>query len=407
MAFIKPFRAIRPVPEEAKQAACVPYDVVDTEEARKLAQGNPVSFLHVTRPEIDLPQGTDLYHEAVYRKAKQNFDNFIHQGILIQDDQPSIYVYRMTMGDHQQVGIAACCSVDEYDKDIIKKHEYTRREKEDDRLRHMLAISAHAGPVLLTFRGNAVIEKLLTEAVNEKPLYDLTDEQEVRHTIWKLKNPGQMAAAFQDLPVLYIADGHHRAAGASRVKQEMLKKNPQSSGDEEWRYFLAVMFPSDQMRIFPYNRYITDLGGMSAEDFVNRAGQIFRVMKNGKKQPVQKGQMGMYVDGCWYELFISESAYKEHDPVGRLDLSVFQKKLLEPVLGITDQKNDKRIDFVGGPDSPGKLEKLVDEKGGAAFSFYPVSVEELLAVADAGKIMPPKSTWFAPKLRSGLLIHSF
>ena len=407
MATIRGFKALRPKPEMVDKVSSVPYDVVNREEAKKLAEGNPVSFLHVIRPEIDLPEDTDPYDDVVYNKARENFTRFINKRILIEDDEKAIYLYKLTMDDHSQVGIASCYSVDEYDSGVIKKHELTRKDKEDDRLKHMLTLSAHTGPVLLAFRSNKGINGLLEEYTEKTPLYDFFADDNVRHTLWKITDDNSFVDAFRNIPALYIADGHHRAAGASRVQKEMIRKLGKIRGDEEFNYFLAVAFPDDQLKIYPYNRYIKDLGENSPKLFLDKLKGIFKIVEDGASEPERKGIISMYLNKKWYELLIPENYYDRNDPVKSLDLSVFQYKILEPILGIIDQKKDPRIDFVGGPDSAAKLKDMVDSGGGAAFTFYPVGLEELMAVADAGKIMPPKSTWFAPKLRSGLLVHKF
>ncbi|UCB44635.1 MAG: DUF1015 domain-containing protein [Spirochaetota bacterium] len=406
MAVIRPFRALRPAPDRDKEIASVPYDVVSTEEAKTLAEGNPLSFLHVIRPEIDLPDGTDLYTDEVYEKARENFNKLIDDGNLITEDSPAVYAYRLVMGQHEQTGIACCCSVSEYNSDIIKKHEYTRKEKEDDRLRHMLTLKAHAGPVLMTYRGRKEIDEIIEKEVQKKPLYDFEADDGIRHAIWRITNDEALINAFKAVPSLYIADGHHRAAGAGRVKQEMEKSLGKAGENEEWCFFLAVLFPSSELVILPYNRWISDLGKYNEEGFLEKLKEEFELGKVGNPVSKEKGIFHMYLGGSWYELR-SKANQNLTDPVGSLDLSLFQRSILEPLLGIEDQRKDKRIDFVGGEKSTAKLERLVDEKGGVAFSFYPVGIEELLAVSDAGLVMPPKSTWFVPKLRSGLLIHQF
>ena len=408
MAIVRPFRALRPAEDKAKDIASVPYDVVDTKEARELAEGNPLSFLHVIRPEIDLPDRTDLYADIVYEKAAENFSRLIEKGSLIQEDSPSIYLYRLTMGDHEQVGVACCCSVDDYDNDVIKKHEHTRKEKEDDRLRHMLTLSAHAGPVLLSYRGVERINEIIRSEITKPPLYDIIAEDGVGHSLWRVNKSDELVETFGSVPALYIADGHHRAAGAGRVKQKMLDDNKPFTGKEEWGYFLAVLFAAEELVILPYNRWISDLGDLGEEDFIEKIKESFDLSITSDPEPRQKGTFNMYIGGAWHRLHPrAKKAAESDDPVGCLDLSLFQKKILEPVLGIMDQRRDKRIDFIGGEGSTLKLEKLVDERGGVAFSFYPVSIEQLLRVSDAGMVMPPKSTWFVPKLRSGLLVHRF
>jgi uncharacterized protein (DUF1015 family) len=408
MAVIRPFRALRPRPDRAADVASVPYDVVTTEEARVLAEGNPLSFLHVIRPEIDLEPGTDPHADSVYQRAAENLRKLRDDGVLVQEDESSLYVYRLREGEHEQIGLAACCSVGDYEDGGIRKHEYTRKDKEDDRLRHMLTLSAHAGPVLLAYRGVAECDSLIEGEAEGQALYDFTAPDGVRHTLWRAARTEKIVRAFKAVPLLYIADGHHRAAGAARVKEAMLQKRPGAGVDEEFRFFLAVVFPSDRMRILPYNRYVSDLGGMNEAEFLAAVGERFELTDGAGAEPREKGSFGMYLGGTWYALRLkSPSGTGDMDPVSVLDLSVFAKNLLEPVLGIGDQKKDERIDFIGGADSVVKIERRVDREGGVGFTFYPVSVDELLDVADAGMIMPPKSTWFSPKLRSGLLIHQF
>ncbi|MBN2323781.1 MAG: DUF1015 domain-containing protein [Spirochaetes bacterium] len=407
MAVTREFRALRPAKGKAKDIASVPYDVVDTNEARKLAQNNPFSFLHVVRPEIDLPDSVDIYDDSVYEKAAENFDRFIQNGNLIQEDSPSLYLYKLTMHGHEQTGVVCCCAVEDYDNDVIKKHEHTRKEKEDDRLRHMLAISAHAGPVLMTYRRDDRISGIVKRESKKPPLYDFTADDGVRHTVWRMGEAGELIELFTRVPALYIADGHHRAAGGSRVKQKMIERGLVFTGEEEWGYFLAVLFPAEELVILPYNRWIRDTSGLSEHDLFDTVKEKFEVEAVKDPQPKRKGTFNMYTGGRWYGLTLKPGVKRGAGAVQKLDLSVFQREILEPVLGIKDQRKDKRIDFVGGPDSTRKLERLVDAEGGVAFSFFPVSTEELLAVSDAGLVMPPKSTWFVPKLRSGLLIHRF
>jgi uncharacterized protein (DUF1015 family) len=408
MATVKPFRALRPVPQNAYEVACVPYDVVNTREAKALAAGKPFSFLHVTRPDIDLPDETDPFADEVYAKAEENLAKFKKSGVLVQEEHPSLYIYRLGMNSHEQYGIAVCCSVDEYDHDLIRKHEHTRKRLEDDRLRLMLSLSAHTGPVLMTYRGTETIDRFVEHAVSTPALYDFTADDGVQHTIWKVVQAAELSNAFQEVPLLYIADGHHRAMGASRLREEILRCNPGGRDSEEFNYFLSVLFPAEQLCIFPYNRYVRDLNGMNNESFIKTIQEKFRVSVAEHSMPSKKGQFGMYLAGKWYMLQSRHtSSSGEGDPVSRLDLSHFQREILETILGVVDQKVDGRIEFIGGEESVDRLKKRVDTSGGVAFTLFPVSVEELLAVADAKLIMPPKSTWFAPKLRSGLLIHTF
>jgi uncharacterized protein (DUF1015 family) len=406
MATVKPFKALRPKPELAEKIASVPYDVVNTEQARQLAEGNELSFLHIIRPEIDLDPGVGLYQDEVYEQASLNFKRFKERGYLIEENHPAFYVYRLKTAGQEQIGIAGCCAVDEYDDDTIKKHEFTRKAKEDDRVRHMLSLRAHAGPVLLTYRRTERLSSLILNAIQADPLYDFVDVDDVQHTIWTCDEVEAIEETFKEVPALYIADGHHRAAGASRVKGEMLKQNGNSDNSEEFNYYLNVIFPSDQLKIFPYNKYVTDLNGKTVEDFIEEVKKEFSIQITEQMQPQSKSTFCMYLDGQWYSLQ-EKTPSEPKDPVDALDLAKFQNKLLEPILGIVDQRKDNRIDFAGGAGSPATLKQWVDAKGGAAFTFFPVSVGELMEVSDAGMVMPPKSTWFAPKLRSGLLIHQF
>jgi len=406
VAVIRPFRALRPQAERAQLVASVPYDVVNTEEARVLADGNPLSFLHVSRPEIDLPPGTDIYSDAVYRKAVENFEKLISTCPLEKETEPSLYLYRLIMGDHQQVGIVACCSIDEYDNSTIRKHERTRRDKEDDRTRHMLMLRAQTGPVFLTYRNRAEIDEQVSLAIKATPLYDLTAADGVRHTIWRLNETQSLVKSFESVPLLYIADGHHRAASASRARAELREQSFAHTGNEDYNYFLTVIFPDSQVRILAYNRTVNDLNGLSSEEFLSAIGGQFTFSENASPEPQQRGQWSMYLDGKWYGLQLSPEATLPVGTVAMLDVSVLQDRLLDPVLGVKDIRTDKRVDFIGGLRGTRELERLVDEgKAAVAFSLYPTTVEELLMVSDANEIMPPKSTWFEPKLRDGLLIH--
>ncbi len=407
MAVIRPFRALRPQPERAQLVASVPYDVVNTEEARALANGNPLSFLHVSRPEIDLPAGTDIYSDAVYRKAVENFEKLIATCPLEKEAEPSLYLYRLIMGDHEQVGIVACCSIDEYDDGTVRKHERTRRDKEDDRTRHMVMLRAQTGPVFLTYRGRSEIDEQVSAAITAGPLFDLTAADGVRHTVWRLPETDALVKSFEAVPLLYIADGHHRAASASRARAELKEQSFAHTGKEDYNYFLTVIFPDSQVRILAYNRTVHDLNGLSQEEFLEAIREQFTVTENASPEPSQRGHWSMYLDGKWYGLQLSPEATLPVGTVAMLDVSVLQDRLLDPILGIKDVRTDKRIDFIGGLRGTKELERLVDEgKAAVAFSLYPTTVEELLMVSDANEIMPPKSTWFEPKLRDGLLIHT-
>ena len=407
MAVIRPFRALRPQADRAQLVASVPYDVVNTEEARALADGNPLSFLHVSRPEIDLAPGTDLYSDAVYRKAVENFEKLIAECPLEKEAEPSLYLYRLIMGEHEQIGIVACCSVDEYDNSTIRKHERTRRDKEDDRTRHMLMLRAQTGPVFLTYRGRQEIDEQVAIAITAPPLFDLTASDGVRHTIWRLADTAALVQSFESVPLLYIADGHHRAASASRARAELREQSFAHTGKESYNYFLTVIFPDSQVRILAYNRTVHDLNGLTKEQFLEEVSTQFTITENASPEPPQSGHWSMYLDGKWYCLQLSPAATLPTGTVASLDVSILQDRLLDPILGIKDVRTDKRVDFIGGLRGTKELERLVNEgKAAVAFSLFPTTVEQLLMVSDANEIMPPKSTWFEPKLRDGLLIHT-
>ena len=407
MAVIRPFNALRPAVECAPRVAAVPYDVVNTEEARALASGNPWSFLRVSRPEIDLPDGTPIYSDEVYAKAVTNFDALKKQCPLEPEGEASLYLYRVIMGNHEQIGVVACCSIDDYDSDVIRKHERTRRDKEDDRTRHMLVLRAQTGPVFLTYRAQPNIDSLVNGALQQnEPLYDFVANDDIRHTIWRIPNAGAFVEAFAGVPNLYIADGHHRAASASRARAQLKEEGFGFIGNEEYNFFQCVIFPDKQLQILPYNRIVRDLNGLSAADFLARVREVFTVTENATPAPEQRGRWSMYLDGRWYGLSWPDGASRPDGLVESLDVSILQDRLLDPILGIKDLRTDKRIDFVGGIRGTYELKELVDEgKAALAFSLYPTTIDDLLRVSDAGEIMPPKSTWFEPKLRDGLLIH--
>jgi uncharacterized protein (DUF1015 family) len=407
MAVIRPFNALRPEASRASQVAAVPYDVVNTEEARALASGNPWSFLHVSRPEIDLPEGTPMYSDEVYGQAVRNFDKLKRECPLEVEPAPSLYLYRLIMGNHEQLGVVACCSVDEYDRDIIRKHERTRRDKEDDRTRHILVLRAQTGPVFLTYRAQAKIDALVAEALNEnEPLYNFVANDDIRHTIWRVPNSEALVQAFADVPSLYIADGHHRAASASRARAELKEHGFTFIGTEEYNFFQCVIFPDNQLQILPYNRIVRDLNGMSSEEFLVRVREQFTVTDGATPSPAARGNWSMFLDGRWYGLKLRDDSSRPAGAVESLDVSILQDRLLDSILGIKDVRTDKRIDFVGGIRGTNELEKLVNEgKAAVAFSLFATTIDDLLKVSDAGEIMPPKSTWFEPKLRDGLLSH--
>ena len=403
MSAIAPFRALRPTPESAAHVAAVPYDVVNTEEARALANGNPLSFLHVSRAEIDLPPGTNPYSDVVYATAAQNLSSLKAKAPLVLEEAPSLYVYRLRMGSHVQTGVAGAYSVDEYDADAIKKHEHTRPDKEDDRTRHILELRAQTGPVFLTYSASSAVDGVVERTVAGRPLFDLTAADGVQHTIWRVDADGQrdLIAAFTVIPALYIADGHHRAASAARVRKQLRGSN---SAKGEWDTFLAVAFPDDQLQVLPYNRVVKDLGKYTPDSLLAELLTQFTFM-DGPATPARKGQVAMFLGGEWSTIDMGVPP-PNLAAADRLDVSRLQQLVLAPLLGIGDPRTDKRIDFVGGARGTGELEKLVTSgRAAVAFSMYPVRVSDLMEISDAGGIMPPKSTWFEPKLRDGLLSH--
>jgi uncharacterized protein (DUF1015 family) len=385
----------------------VPYDVVNRQEAKALAADNPLSFLHVVRAEIDLPDAVSAYDPKVYAQAKANFSQMLAQGYFVRDPDETVYLYRQIMNGHAQVGLVACCLVDEYDNDRIKKHEKTRQDKEDDRTRHTLEIQANAGPVFLTYQGQPAIDRMVRTIVTEEaPLYDVTTVDGVQHTVWKVGDPKPFVDLFVAVPALYVADGHHRSASASRTRAHMRANNPQHRGDEKYNRFLGVLFPADQLKILPYNRIVHDLNGLSAKAFVERVGKVFEVEAGAQASPAKRGEFSMFLDDQWYRLRAPKSLVENPDPVESLDAAILQTQVLGPILGIEDPRTSNRIDFVGGIRGTQVLgEHVRANPGSVAFSMYPTSVEELINVADAGRVLPPKSTWFEPKLRSGLLVH--
>jgi uncharacterized protein (DUF1015 family) len=405
MATIRPFRALRPTPAVVARTSAVPYDVVNTDEARAQAAGNALSFLHVSRAEIDLPPGVDPYSDQVYAKANENFMRLREAAPLVVEEEPSVYFYRLVMGGHQQTGLAACYSVDEYDRDIIKKHERTRRDKEDDRTRHITTLRAQTGPVFLTYRAQRDIDAVAGEVTARAPLFDFEAPDGVRHTVWPVTGEAldRLTRGFGCLPCVYIADGHHRAASAARTRQALASQR-QASPEADW--MLAVAFPDDQMQVLPYNRVAKDLADLAPDAFLAEVRRRFSTTE-GPATPRRKGEVAMYLGGQWHTIALDAKAPSGgRDVIASLDVSLLQEQLLAPVLQIVDPRTDKRIDFVGGIRGTGELERLVHEgKAAVAFSMFPVSVADLMRIADAGEIMPPKSTWFEPKLRDGLLIH--
>ena len=407
MASIYPFRALRPAPDQAAAVSSVPYDVVSTDEARQLAAGNPLSFLHVTRAEVDLPPDTDPYSPRVYEKARENFATLRECAPLVLDETPSLYFYRLRMGAHEQSGIAGCFSIDEYEADVIKKHERTRRDKEDDRTRHMVELRAQTGVVFLTYRADATIDTLARQVTAGDPLYDFSAQDGVRHTIWRagLDHTHDLVGSFQRIPALYIADGHHRVASAARARAELLNRAGSTADTADANTFIAVAFPDNQMRILPYNRTVKDLAGRTPRQLLAALREQFLVT-DGSPVPQGQGYVSMYLDGRWYAIDLASVPPGDDLRASSLDVARLQRAVLEEILRVGDVRTDKRIDFVGGARGTEALVRAVDSGTAAvAFSLYPVTVDDLMGICDSGGIMPPKSTWFEPKLRDGLLVH--
>ncbi|HEX9628176.1 MAG TPA: DUF1015 family protein [Acidiferrobacterales bacterium] len=410
MPLIRPFPGLRPLPARAAEVIAPPYDVVSFEEARRRAAGRPLSFLHVSRPEIDLPDGTDPYGPAVYARGRDNFRAQIEAGVLVQDPAPYYYLYRLIMGTHVQAGLVAAASVRDYDSNRIRRHEFTRPDKEDDRVRQIDALDAQTGPVFLTYRHRAAIDALAGRLAAGAPDVDVTADDGVRHTLWVIRDAADIAALsadFDAMDCLYIADGHHRSAAASRVAAARAAANPRHTGEEPYNYFLAVIFPDNQMQILDYNRVVRDLHGLSPAQLRERLAAAFELAPSDTAcKPARAGEFGMYLDSRWYRLRIRPERVPQDDPVRRLDVSLLADHLIAPILGITDPRRDKRIDFVGGIRGLKELERRVDTgEMAVAFALYPTAMADLMAVADAGEVMPPKSTWFEPKLADGMVSH--
>lgn len=409
MPMIQPFKGLRPAEGRADDVVAPPYDVMNAAEAREMAQGRPWSFLHISRPEIDLPEGTDPYASEVYAKARENLDRMIDEGVLVRDSKPCYYAYRLTMGEHVQTGLVAAASVEAYDTDRIKKHEYTRPVKENDRVRQIEALNAQTGPVFLVYRANAVVDEVLSGVSRQQPDVDVTARDGVRHEIWVIDDDEQidtLTSAFDAMDALYVADGHHRSASASRVAGARRESSPDQAGEASWNYFLSVIFPDDQMQILDYNRVIKDLAGLTPQAFLERVAAVFTVTESATPvKPAAPGEFGMYLDGSWYRLTLPSDQIPD-DPVESLDVSLLASNLIAPILGITDQRTDDRIDFVGGIRGlEGLMQRVDSGEMAVAFSLPPTSMQALMAVADAGEVMPPKSTWFEPKLADGLVSH--
>lgn len=410
MAEIKPFRCIRPSKEAASAVAALPYDVYDRKEAKEIVKKNPLSFLAVDRAETQFEDGKNPYAPEVYEQAARILKRWQQEGILTEDESPFYYLYELVMEGRAQTGIVACASVDDYSSGVIARHENTREEKEQDRIRHVDVTNAHTGPIFLAYRSQEELNSLVALEKKKTPLYDFISEDGICHRVWKIEDPQkaeEIHRIFSGIPRVYIADGHHRAASAVKVAAMRREANPSWTGNEEFNYFLSVLFPDDQLMIMPYNRVVQDLNGLTREEFLKKTERYFVVTERGRKafSPEQKGQVGMYLDGSWYQLDARPEICTD-DPVEGLDVSILQDRILGPLLGIGDPRTDSRIRFVGGIRGLSELERLVDSGAAVAFSMYPTSIRELFEVADAGLLMPPKSTWFEPKLRSGLFIHA-
>lgn len=412
MATLKPFKGIRPVKDKAHLIASLPYDVLTKEEARALAKDNPYSFLHVTKPEIDLPDTVDQYAPEVYQKGKENYEKLVKDGILFQDTAECLYIYAQTMGDRTQYGIVGCVSVEDYLQDIIKKHELTLPAKEEERKNHIRVSGVHYEPVFLAFPQGKEIDDIIAETIKQPAEYDFTADDGIGHHLWIIKEQkkiDRLVELFANIKFLYIADGHHRTAAAAGVGKEKKDNNPNHTENEEYNYFLAVNFPANQLKIMDYNRVIKDLNGLTKEEFLQKLETGFIIEKKGKEiyKPTKLHNFSMYLQGDWYSLTAKQGTFNDADPIGCLDVTILSNLILSPILNIKDLRRDKRIDFVGGIRGLGELKCRVDSgEMAVAFALYPVSMQQLMNIADTGNIMPPKTTWFEPKLRSGLIIHS-
>ena len=406
MSIIKAFKALRPPADFAAEVSCVPYDVIYDEEVREQIAKNPSSFLRVTRPEGDFADGQVPGHDDILAHAKQNLQEFIEKGLLIHDTEPAIYLYRLTSGEQSQTGVVACCSINEYDSGRIKKHEKVRPDKVKDRTDHMLAVGAQTGLIFLAFRNTNEIRSLIKSAVKGEPLYDFSCPLGIRQTVWRITKASPWIDAFFEVPTIYIADGHHRAESAKLAREIKRAADPNSDGSEEYNYVIAGIFPAEDLHILPYNRVVHDLNGLDRDEFFARIRQHFILAETLDESPKTPGEFSMYFEGEWFKLRFNSAAHQSLDTISRLDVSILQNYLLGPVLGIQDPRTDSRIAFVGGARGTAELVKLVDEGSAAvAFSMYPTTMDDLFAVSDMGEIMPPKSTWFEPKLKDGLLIH--
>jgi uncharacterized protein (DUF1015 family) len=411
MAILRPFRAVRPANEYAAEVAAPPYDVMTSEEARLMVLGKPNSFLHIDRAEVDLPASIDPYDDSVYQKAKENLSGMIADGVLIEDSQRCFYIYRLIMGGHVQTGVVGCASIDDYLENRIRKHELTRPDKEIDRTKHVDRLDANTGPIFMTCRPNEALAEIIASWTgSQTPIYDFTADDGIKHIVWRVEGEtaGRLEDVFKSIDFLYIADGHHRCASAVNVGLKRREANHRHRGDEEYNFFLSVIFPSDQLNIMDYNRTVKDLGGNSKSEFLEKLSENFTIESYegaGRFKPEMRREFGLYLDGVWYKLTLKPGVCKEDDLISQLDVSILQDQILEPILGIKDPRVDERIDFIGGIRGLEELERRVMTDMKAAFALYPTTLDELMDIADAGLMMPPKSTWFEPKLRSGLFIH--
>ena len=410
MADIRPFQGLRPKPELVQKVASPPYDVLNSQEARELAKDNPMSFLHVVKAEIDFGPDIDTHSDQVYEKGAENLQNFLRDGILIQDASPCFYIYQITMGSHTQLGLMLGASIDEYEKGFIKKHELTRRDKEDDRAHHVDILNANSGPVMLSYHANEEVDKHLeTICSTSEPVYDFTAEDGIRHVLWvasDLKDSERIQRNFLNVEAMYIADGHHRSAAAYRVRNIRKEQNPNHTGDEPYNHFLAVAFPDNQLQILGYHRAVKDLAGLEPGEFIDKLTEYFDVSETDDPLPQKPRHFTMFLDGKWYGLVAKENFFPADDPVLSLDVSILQKNILESILDLYDIRTNDRIDFIGGIRGTKELEKRCNQDMRIAFALYPTSIGQLMSVSDSGKVMPPKSTWFEPKLRDGLLVRS-
>ncbi len=409
MVIVRPFNGVRPRKDLYEKIASPPYDVLDSEEAREMVKNNQISFLRVIKPEVDLDPNVDLYSEPVYQKGKENLHNLISEGQMVKDDKPMFYFYRQVMGDHSQYGLVATVSATDYENDLIKKHEFTRPDKEADRVKHIITQNAQCGPVFLTYNDVGEVTAAQESVCGNAPDADFTSEDGIRHTLWGVSDEALVSKiknTFEAVPAIYVADGHHRSAAGTIVAQKKREENPGFSGDEEFNYFLAVLFPKSQMKILAYNRVVQGLNGLEKDAFLEAVGQKFNITEGANPLPYAVHAYAMYLDGTWYGITPKDGSFPADDPVKSLDASILQENLLDPVLGIDDPRTNKRIKFVGGIRGTQELEKLCNEgKFTVAFSLYPTTIDQLMSVADSGNVMPPKSTWFEPKLRSGMVIH--